>query len=41
MIKKIILIIIAILIPAMIGYADKAKAAKEITENPPYEYFSF
>ncbi len=41
MIKKFFLIIMAILIPAMIGYVDKAKAAKERTENPPYEYFSF
>lgn len=41
MIKKILLIIIALLIPTLIGYADKAKAAKERTENPPYEYFSF
>lgn len=41
MLKKIILILMTILIPSMIGYIDKANAAKERTENPPYEYFCF
>lgn len=42
MIKKLlILIFTAILVPTMLGYVNKAKAANERTENPSYEYFSF
>ncbi len=41
MIRKILLIIMAILIPAMVKYTHIAKEARERTENPPYEYFSF
>lgn len=37
----IILILMAILVPSMLGYVNKAKATSERTENPPYEYFSF
>lgn len=37
----IILILMAILVPSMLGYVNQAKAADERTQNPPYEYFSF
>lgn len=43
MMKKlfIFLMLMAILVPSMLGYVKKSKEAQARTENPPYEYFSF